>query len=107
MRAMKTVIETPTFQKHVDNYWSSDERLQFIAWLAANPTAGVVVPGSGGVRKLRWGSRDSGKRGGVRVIYYNQSLDELIWLLTIYGKNVRENITPQQLRALKETIDDE
>ena len=80
---------------------------QFIAWLAANPTAGVVVPGSGGVRKLRWGSRDSGKRGGVRVIYYNQSLDELIWLLTIYGKNVRENITPQQLRALKETIDDE
>ena len=43
MRAMKTVIETPTFQKHVDDYWSSDERLQFIAWLAANPTAGVVA----------------------------------------------------------------
>ena len=81
--------------------------MQFIAWLAANPTAGVVVPGSGGVRKLRWGGHNSGKRGGVRVIYYNQSLDELIWLLTIYGKNVRENITPQQLRALKETIDNE
>ena len=59
------------------------------------------------MRKLRWGSRDLGKRGGVRVIYYNQSLDELIWLLTIYGKNVRENITPQQLRALKETIEND
>ena len=94
-------------QKYVDDYWSHDESLQFIAWLAANPTAGVVVPGSGGVRKLRWGSRDSGKRGGVRVIYYNQSLDELIWLLTIYGRNVRENITPQQLYALKETIEND
>ena len=59
------------------------------------------------MRKLRWGSRDLGKRGGVRVIYYNQSLDELIWLLTIYEKNVRENITPQQLRALKETIEND
>ena len=83
MRVVKTVIETPTFQRQVDAYWSSDERLQFIAWIAANPTAGVVVPNSGGVRKLRWGARDSGKRGGVRVIYYNQSSDELIWLLTI------------------------
>ena len=107
MREMRTVIETPTFEKHVDAYWNSDERLQFVAWIAANPNAGVVIPGSGGVRKLRWVSRDSGKRGGLRIIYYNQSLDELIWLLTIYGKSVRANITAQQLRALKETIEND
>jgi hypothetical protein len=50
----------------------SDERLEFVGWIAANPLAGDVIPGSGGCRKVRWSRSGMGKRGGVRVIYFNR-----------------------------------
>jgi hypothetical protein len=78
---MLTVIETPIFTKLWPDYWSEDERGEFVAWLAARPQAGDVIPGSGGCRKVRWGRTGGGKRGGVRVIYFNQLADGRIWLL--------------------------
>ena len=60
--------------------------------LREQPDAGTVVPGSGGVRKVRWGLRGRGKRGGIRVIYYWKNADDEIWLLTLYAKNETENI---------------
>ena len=66
-----------------------------------------MIPGSGGVRKLRWGVRGRGKRGGVRVIYYVKRRDGVIWLLTIYSKSEIENIAAQTLRSIKEEIDAE
>jgi mRNA-degrading endonuclease RelE of RelBE toxin-antitoxin system len=90
---MRTVIETPTFKKQADKIWSEDERLDFISWLSKNPLAGNVIPGADGARKVRWTVSGSGKRVGVRVIYFNLSEQGLIYLITIYQKTVQENIS--------------
>ncbi|NHR06802.1 transcriptional regulator [Chromobacterium haemolyticum] len=102
---MYTLAETSIFTRYVADYWREEERSAFFVWLVNNPTAGAVIPGSGGCRKVRWSSEGQGKRGGVRVIHYNLLDDGTIWLLTIYGKNVREDIPAHILRAIKETID--
>lgn len=103
---MYTIAESEIFKRFVADYWSDDERSEFCAWLAKNPQAGDVVPGSGGCRKVRWASDGKGKRGGVRVIYFNRLNAGTIWLLTIYGKNVKENIPAHLLRSIKETLHD-
>ena len=73
--------------------------------LIVNPEAGDVVRGSGGVRKLRWNVAGRGKRGGIRVIYYLRLKHGEIWMLTVYAKNVVENIAPAVLRKIREEID--
>lgn len=97
---MYTVIETPLFSKLWPDYWSEDERGEFAAFLSAHPDTGDVVPGSGGCRKVRWSRQGGGKRGGVRVIYYNTLDDGSIVLLLIYAKNVRDTIAPNVLRHI-------
>ena len=101
---MMTLIESPIFSKLWSNYWLEDERGEFAAWLSLNPEAGDVISGSGGVRKVRWTTKGHGKRGGVRVIYYNQIDENLIWLLTIYAKSHQENAPAHILKALKEEL---
>ena len=102
---MFTVIETPTFSRLSADYWTDDERGAFTFYIAANPEAGDVVPRSGGLRKVRWSYAGRGKRGGVRVIYYNRLADGEIWLLLIYGKSVREQISAHVLRQIREEIE--
>ena len=102
---MFTVIETPTFSRLSADYWTDDERDAFTFYIAANPEAGDVVPSSGGLRKVRWSYAGRGKRGGVRVIYYNRLADGEIWLLLIYGKSVREQIPSHVLRQIREEIE--
>ena len=67
---------------------------------------GNVVPGSGGIRKVRWARKGAGKRGGVRVIYYSHPGDGLIWLLTLYAKSSKDNVPAHILKALKEELID-
>ena len=102
---MFTVAETPSFVKLSSDYWDDAERLEFISWLATDPTAGSVIPGTGGVRKVRWSRSGAGKRGGVRVIDYNKKELGEIWLLLIYAKNVKENIPNHVLKSIREEID--
>lgn len=102
---MLTVIETPLFSSLWPDYWAEDERGEFASWLANNPESGDVVPRSGGVRKIRWSRQGMGKRGGVRVIYYNRLANGEIWLLLIYAKNENENIPAHVLKAIKEEIE--
>lgn len=102
---MFTVIETPTFVRLAEDYWNDEDRTGFVNFIAGAPEAGDVVPGSGGVRKVRWGSVGRGKRGGVRVIYFNRLANGEIWLLLIFGKSVRENIPAHVLRQIKEEIE--
>ena len=85
----------------------TDEYARLQHHLNEHSDIGVVVPGSGGVRKLRWAVSGRGKRGGLRVIYYLRSARSEIWMLTLYGKNVRENIPSHLLRQMKEAIEDE
>ena len=98
---MITVIESPIFTKLWSDYWSEDERGEFSVWIAQNPEAGDVVPGSGGIRKVRWVRKGRGKRGGVRVIYFSAPTKGLIWLLTIYAKSNKENIPLSYPQSIK------
>ena len=95
---MRTVYETPTFQKQAEKIWLEDERLEFIVWLAANPQAGDVIPGADGARKVRWRRSGTGKSGGVRVVYFNLTEEEVLWLVAIYAKADQSNITPSQIK---------
>lgn len=102
---MLSFIETRLFSQLVGEYLSDDEYASLQKTLVANPQAGPLIPGSGGVRKIRWAVRGRGKRGGVRVIYYAKIREGVIWMLTIYPKNVAENIPAHVLRKIKEEID--
>ncbi|TKS63568.1 MAG: hypothetical protein EWM73_01317 [Nitrospira sp.] len=104
---MITFIETKLFTRLVEEYLSDDSYRQLQAALASDPQAGPLIPGSGGLRKLRWRISGRGKRGGLRVIYYARINQDEIWLLTLYPKNVAENIPLHVLRQIKREIDDE
>lgn len=104
---MYTIVETPTFVEDAKRLWSEEERGAFCAWLASNPEAGSVIPGSGSCRKVRWSRASSGKRGGVRVIYFTRISDEEIWLLVIYSKAVVGNIPAHILKAVREEVENE
>ncbi|MDD5215855.1 MAG: type II toxin-antitoxin system RelE/ParE family toxin [Methylococcales bacterium] len=95
---MRTVIETPTFQKQVAKIWTDDERLAFIDWIAVNPLAGDVIPNADGARKVRWSITGNGKRGGVRVIYFNITEQGTIVLITLYQKSEQTNITKKEIK---------
>ncbi|WPL18658.1 Toxin HigB-2 [Thiorhodovibrio winogradskyi] len=92
------VIETPSFQKQADAIWSEDERLAFATWIALHPTAGEVIPGADGARKVRWTGNGKGKRGGVRVIYFNLTAEGVIYLITLYKKSERHNIGASDIK---------
>jgi len=99
-----TVVETPTFVHQSEAYWEDEERDEFVGWIAQHHDAGDVIPGSGGCRKVRWGAKGKGRRGGVRVIYYNMLEDGRLVLLLVYGKNVIENIPGSTLKFVQEKI---
>ncbi len=71
-----------------------------------NPEAGDVIPSSGGVRKLRWAFMGRGKRGGLRVIYYVRTAQGVIWMITLYPKNVADNIPAHVLRKIRQEMAD-
>ena len=99
-------IETPVFTRAVLHYLTDDEYAKLQRHMNANPETGAVVPGSGGVRKLRWGLDGRGKRGGLRIIYYLRRKQGQFWMLTLYGKNAQENIPAHLLKQMKKAIDD-
>lgn len=95
---MRTVIETPTFQKQAEAVWGADERHAFIDWIAENPDAGDVISGADGARKVRWKRAGSGKSGGARVIYFHLVDDEVVLLLMVYAKAVRETVSAKEIK---------
>jgi hypothetical protein len=103
---MLTVVETLLFQRQWPLYWTEDERGDFAAYIAERPTAGDVVPESGGIRKIRWRRAGSGKSGGVRVIYYIRSAEDEVVLLTLYTKAKTENLTGQTLKEIRRALED-
>ena len=103
---MFSFIETRLFTKLVVDYLSDEEYAALQLALVRDPEAGPVIPGSGGVRKLRWAAAGRGKRGGYRVIYYVRRANGVIWMLTMYPKNVAENISAHVLRQIKKEVDD-
>ena len=97
---MKTVIETEEFTKQAEKLWSEEERLDFIDYIAENPTAGDVIRGTDGVRKVRWNISGMGNRGGVRVIYLNVSKSTIL-LLVMFKKSDRATMKAHEIRGAK------
>jgi mRNA-degrading endonuclease RelE of RelBE toxin-antitoxin system len=95
-----TVIETPQFLRQADDVWAEGERAAFVDFIARNPEAGDVIPETGGVRKVRWTRQGSGKRGGVRVVYFYHNAATPIFLLMVYAKAMREDVAPDAKKAL-------
>jgi mRNA-degrading endonuclease RelE of RelBE toxin-antitoxin system len=99
-----TFIETLIFTKYIQEYLSDDEYAGLQHFLKDHPESGNIVPASGGVRKMRWAAKGSGKRGGIRVIYYWKNAENEIWMLTVYSKNEKENIPAHLLKKIAQEI---
>jgi hypothetical protein len=102
-------VEAPAFSRHREEYLDDEGFRQLQDALAANPEEGDLIPGAGGVRKLRWADtrRGKGKRGGLRVIYYCFLSDEEIWLLTLYGKDEASDLSKDEKAQLKRALEAE
>jgi hypothetical protein len=101
---MFTFIESSVFQRVRDVYMDDDEYAELQAFMARDPEAGALVPGSGGVRKLRWRRAGMGKRGGLRVIYYVRYSPDEVWMLSVYAKAQLDNVPGHVLKAILEVF---
>lgn len=100
-----TFVETALSTRLAREYWTDDEYAALQWSIATQPLAAPVIPGTGGVRKLRWKGSGRGKRGGLRVIYYARTAVGEIWMLTAYAKNVKDDIPAEVLTRIREEID--
>ena len=97
IRPMRTVIETPTFQKQAKKLWSEAERHTFIDRIAEHPLAGDVIKGACGARKVRRTVAGRGKSGGVRVIYFKLTQQGVVVLVMMYTKAGRAKVLPTDI----------
>jgi hypothetical protein len=100
-------VETSLFSGQLFEHLHDDDYRSLQLALTLRPEQGALIPGSGGLRKLRWALRGKGKRGGLRVIYYWDSAEDVIYLIYLYPKNQQANLRPDQLKLLRRTIEED
>jgi hypothetical protein len=102
-------VEAPAFSRYREDYLDDEGFRELQQALASNPEEGDLIPGAGGIRKLRWrdSRRGKGKRGGLRIIYYCFLSDEEIWLLTLYGKDEASDLTKDEKAQLRRVLEAE
>jgi hypothetical protein len=96
-----SVVELPLFLRQAASVWSETERSAFVDFIARNPEVGDLIPDTGGVRKVRWGRQGSGKRGGARVVYFYHDRQMPVFLLLVYAKAQREDMTADEKRQVR------
>ena len=101
------ILETPVFTRQVLSSKTDEEYRELQLALVANPEVGVLIPGSGGLRKVRWQAEGRGKRGGYRVIYYWTVDPQIIVMLYMFAKNERGDLTADQTRMLRQVVEEE
>jgi hypothetical protein len=99
-----TVVETQEFLKRSKPLLSASERADLVAYVGANPEAGEIIRGTGGVRKLRWALEGRGRRGGARVIYYFHDERQPVFLLSAYAKNRRADLSQSERNEMKRLV---
>ena len=104
MPYMHTVIETPPYLADAQRLFTQDEQAAAVDLVAADPRCGTVIPGTGGIRKVRVGFGGRGKRGGARVLYVFGGGDVPIFLLAVFAKNERSDLTPAERTALDKRV---
>lgn len=102
---MLTIAEVPEYIRRAEKLLTEAERREILDYLAAKPKAGDIMEGTGGVRKLRWGRQSRGKSGGVRIIYYFHSDLMPLYLLTMFAKNERANLSRAERNELAGLVD--
>jgi mRNA-degrading endonuclease RelE of RelBE toxin-antitoxin system len=100
-------VETPIFTKAIRALLADEEYRGLQGALLLRPEQGPLIQRSGGLRKIRWGAGGRGKRGGIRVIYYWHEDEEVFYMLYAYPKNVQDDLSPQQLKALRQAVREE
>jgi hypothetical protein len=101
---LTTVTELPEYIRRASELLSEAERKAIIDYLAGHPRSGDIMEGTGGIRKLRWARGSKGKRGGIRVIYYYHDHRIPLYLLTVFGKNEKSNITKSERNELAKLV---
>ena len=99
-------VETPVFTAEIRKHLSAEEYRQLQIALLLRPAQGTVIRGSGGLRKVRWGAKGSGKRGGLRVIYYWDAGAKWFYMLFVYAKNEQGDLTAAQVRLLRRLVEE-
>ena len=98
-------LETKVFTTRIEEAMNDDEYARLQCHLSQHPDAGAMIPGCGGVRKIRWTASGRGKRGGSRLIYYWDFGDRML-MLYVYKKNERENMTEEQKKAIRQVAEE-
>ncbi len=101
---MQTIVELPEYEQKASSLLNDSEKQGIINYLAIHPHAGVVMKGIGGIRKFRWASGNRGKSGGVRVIYYFHNKSMPLFLLTLFGKNEKSNLSKAERNELTKLV---
>ena len=97
-------IESRVFERHREDYLDDSQFRAMQSAILRNPAVGALIPGTNGLRKLRWGTEGGGKRGGLRVIYYLVTADALCLLLHLYPKSAQDDLGPDELRVLMKLV---
>lgn len=101
---MLTLVEHPTFTKTVLKIFEDDEYRELQAELVADPKAGAVIPGYSGLRKLRWGAKGKGKRGGTRIIYLHLPKAGVVYLFYLFTKGDITDLTSEQRKQVAKFV---
>ncbi len=101
---MQTIAESPEYIRRAEKLLSDEERRDVLNYLAEHPKAGDLMEGTGGVRKLRWSRGNRGRSGGVRVIYYFFDASIPLYLLTLFAKNERANLSRAERNELADLV---
>lgn len=102
-------VEAPAFTRFRENYLDDDDYAELQQYMAKNPEAGDIMPGAGGIRRLRWRDqrRGKGRRGGLRIIYYCFLSEQEMWLLALYDKNEAVDLTKKERDQLRRALETE
>lgn len=95
----QVIVETQPYQRAVEKIWDEETQIEFKTFIGLNPEAGDMIPGTGGIRKVRWQGSGHGKRSGVRIIYYVYNENHPLYLLYAYPKNVQVNLSESEKKA--------